>query len=115
MLSPKYSNCRNLLNDIADFLQNSGIIERIAHNSNCIIELHDWKRFRVDMPFYDPTHVRIEANPNLGAKDNLRRAKEEIENVLVDFIHKGILISIVFIQDIIPLTDLISSPAIYTL
>jgi hypothetical protein len=43
------------------------------------------------MPFYDTTHVFIQSieHLHLNAKDNLRLAKQDVENILQEYIHKG--------------------------
>jgi hypothetical protein len=43
------------------------------------------------MPFYDPTYIFIQSNDHLElyAKSNLRHAKNDVENILQEYINKG--------------------------
>ncbi|KAL7505756.1 hypothetical protein ACHAXN_006671 [Cyclotella atomus] len=73
------------------FLLNHEIsLDRIGRQRNCVIEIRDWILCDIQMPFYDPSHILIQSKEHLhlNAKDNLRFAKHDVENILQEYIHK---------------------------
>lgn len=70
-----------------DFLSNK--TGPIGYNTNCSIKIRDSKNNSAILPFYDPSHLCIESNKNvsyLDAKNNLQRAKEQVEDILIEYI-----------------------------
>jgi hypothetical protein len=76
-----------------DYLQNNGLnISRIGFNTYCAIEISEWRRTGCSLHHYDPTHLLVQSYENgssLDAKQNIRRAKDDVENILLDYIHNG--------------------------
>jgi hypothetical protein len=69
-----------------DYLQNNeDNLDRIGHKTSCCLETRDWKGLNLPV---DPSFVYI-ATTQFDAKKNLVRAKEDVENVLINYIHRG--------------------------
>jgi len=65
----------------------------IGTNTNCFLEINEWTKRGISLPFYDPSYIFIKANTCLDAtqtNNNLRHAKEDIEDTLLEYIHKGL-------------------------
>eukprot|EP00804_Cyclotella_cryptica_P016816 CCRYP_001808-RA/>CCRYP_001808-RA protein AED:0.02 eAED:0.02 QI:136/1/1/1/1/1/4/2242/969 len=73
------------------YLQNNVLsISRIGFRTKCTIEIGEWKRTGTPFHHYDPTHLFIQSNDNSSffhAKLNISRAKEDVENILIGYIH----------------------------
>ena len=65
-------------------------MNRIGTDTNCFLEINEWTNRGIALPFYDPSYIFIKANACLDANSNLRRAKEDIEDILREYIHKGL-------------------------
>lgn len=76
-----------------DYLQNNGLnISRIGSNTNCAIEISESRRTGYSSNNYDPTYLFVqsyESGSFFDAKQNIRRAKDDVENILLDHIHNG--------------------------